>query len=133
MTCANPVVILSAGESDTYHWNTGATTSTISVSIADTYSVTLTGTNGCTGVASIQVSQESGPTVNPVNNQTVCVGSATTPVTFSGTASSYQWTNSNPTIGLPASGTGNLSSFTAINNTPHPNGPHHRYPSGGAY
>ncbi|RYY95208.1 MAG: T9SS type A sorting domain-containing protein, partial [Chitinophagaceae bacterium] len=32
----------------------------------------------------------------------------------------YTWTNDNPSIGLPASGTGNLPSFTAVNGTATP-------------
>ncbi len=57
------------------------------------------------------------PTVNTVSNQTLCDGSATTAVSFSGavTGTVYNWTNDNPSIGLAASGTGNIGSFTAIN------------------
>jgi gliding motility-associated-like protein len=59
-------------------------------------------------------------TVNAVANQTVTTGITTAPVNFTGTALSYTWTNSNPAIGLPASGTGNIAGFTAVNtgNTP---------------
>ncbi|MBD2705883.1 VCBS repeat-containing protein [Spirosoma sp. BT702] len=118
LTCANPGVSLSAVGSGMYHWNTQATTQAISVTSASTYSVTLTGTNGCTAVASILVSQEPAPSVNVVNSQTVCAGSTVAPITFSGTANTYTWTNSNPAIGLAASGTGTISSFTATNSGP---------------
>jgi gliding motility-associated-like protein len=50
-------------------------------------------------------------------NQTVTNGSAVSAVTFPATGCVYNWVNSNPGIGLPASGTGNISSFTAVNNT----------------
>ncbi|HWZ13646.1 MAG TPA: beta-propeller fold lactonase family protein [Mucilaginibacter sp.] len=53
-------------------------------------------------------------------NQTVVNGSAVSPVTFPATGCVYNWVNSNPGIGLPASGTGNISSFTAVNNTNSP-------------
>jgi YVTN family beta-propeller protein len=53
---------------------------------------------------------------NAQTNQTITNGSATTPVSFPNTGCIYNWTNSNPGIGLPAAGTGNISSFTAINN-----------------
>ncbi|MBD2701451.1 beta-propeller fold lactonase family protein [Spirosoma sp. BT702] len=58
--------------------------------------------------------------VNPISNLTLCNGTASGAITFSGSTDSYSWTNSNPSIGLPASGTGNISSFTAMNggNTP---------------
>jgi hypothetical protein len=59
--------------------------------------------------------------VNPVStvvqpaDQVVCNTGTTAAVNFTGTASSYTWTNSNGTIGLAASGTGNIGAFTAIN------------------
>ncbi|MBS1501601.1 MAG: beta-propeller fold lactonase family protein, partial [Bacteroidetes bacterium] len=56
------------------------------------------------------------PAVNPVNNQTVVNGAQTTAVSFTGNAAFYSWTNDNPAIGLPASGTGGIPAFSAINN-----------------
>lgn len=52
--------------------------------------------------------------------QTVSNGAATAPVIFPGTGCTYNWVNNTPGIGLAASGTGNIPSFTAINtcNTP---------------
>jgi len=56
------------------------------------------------------------PTANPIPNQpAVNSGTATTAINFSGTANAYQWTNDSPGIGLPASGNGNIPSFTALN------------------
>ncbi|TSJ43658.1 T9SS type B sorting domain-containing protein [Mucilaginibacter corticis] len=60
------------------------------------------------------------PVVNAIDNQTVNSGEATTDVKFTGTAQIYSWTNDNTNIGLAANGTGNISSFTAINNTNSP-------------
>ncbi|MEQ1744256.1 MAG: hypothetical protein ABMA02_02440 [Saprospiraceae bacterium] len=59
------------------------------------------------------------PSVNPVNNQTVCAGSNTAPVNFSGPISGtiFNWTNNNTSIGLAASGTGNIPAFAAQNAT----------------
>lgn len=59
-------------------------------------------------------------TVDQPANQTVTAGSATTAVTFTGTANTCNWTNDSPSIGLSASGTGNIPSFTAINTGPSP-------------
>ncbi|MBD2705246.1 beta-propeller fold lactonase family protein [Spirosoma sp. BT702] len=117
LNCATSAVSLSAvGTAGSYRWSTGATTASISVTVAGPYSVTLTGTNGCTAVATRQLGQEPGPTVNPVSSKTVCVGTVVAPIVFSGNADRYQWINSNTSIGLPASGTGSLNSFTALNN-----------------
>src|SRR6185312_4499352 len=56
------------------------------------------------------------PVVNALTDQTVTNGNSTSAVAFSGNANIYTWTNNTPSIGLPASGTGDISSFTAINN-----------------
>jgi ubiquitin len=52
-------------------------------------------------------------------NQSICNGSSTAAVTFetvnTGGVTTYAWSNSNPAIGLPASGSGNIASFKATN------------------
>ncbi|MFN8245890.1 MAG: T9SS type A sorting domain-containing protein [Ferruginibacter sp.] len=58
------------------------------------------------------------PIVNDVPNKIVCNG-ATSNIQFTsynGLANYFTWTNSNPSIGIPASGTGNIADFIAINN-----------------
>jgi hypothetical protein len=57
------------------------------------------------------------PSVNQPADETLCAGLLTTAVNFSGTGTSYTWTNNNVNTGLAASGTGNIPSFTALNNT----------------
>jgi hypothetical protein len=66
-------------------------------------------------------------TVNPsgqvndpsASSQVVCNGSLTAPVNFTtinlGGTSTFTWTNNNPSIGLGASGSGNIPSFAAVN------------------
>jgi len=49
--CTGQSITLTATGGGTYNWSTGATTSTISVTTANTYSVTVT-SNGCTATAS---------------------------------------------------------------------------------
>ena len=55
--------------------------------------------------------------MNAVASQELCSGSTTTLVNFSGfvPGTVYSWTNSNTSIGLGASGTENIPSFTTIN------------------
>jgi gliding motility-associated-like protein len=60
------------------------------------------------------------PTINSIGNQVVCAGNTTSAITFSGNASTYSWTNDSPSIGLPASGNGNINAFTATNTTANP-------------
>ncbi len=93
--------------------------------VTATITVTPTYTNGavsCVGTPTtftITVNPASGVTVNPVPNQVLCNGTSTTAVNFSSTATggtvTYNWTNNNTTIGLGASGTGNIAAFAVTN------------------
>jgi hypothetical protein len=76
--------------------------------------VTLTSA-GATNVDVAVTGAITNATVNVVSNQALCVGASTTAVNFTGTAGAYDWINSTPAIGLAASGTGNIASFTATN------------------
>ncbi|MBK8496926.1 MAG: hypothetical protein IPL50_19440 [Chitinophagaceae bacterium] len=74
----------------------------------------------CNGPSQIfTITVDPSPSVNPVSNQTVCAGAPTAPVNFTGTppGATYSWTNNTTSIGLAASGTGNIASFIAQNNT----------------
>ena len=51
--------------------------------------------------------------VNPSPNLNVCTESTIPGVNFTGNTTQFEWTNSNPAIGLPATGIGNISSYTA--------------------
>jgi len=83
--------------------------------LTTTVSVTAT-INGCTGNATtFAVTVNPAPSVIPPATQAFCNTAITTAVHFTGTATSFTWTNSNNTIGLASSGTGDLPPFTAIN------------------
>jgi hypothetical protein len=98
-------------------------TNTTGAPLTGTVTVTPTYTNAgasCTGAsASFTITVNPVPTVNPVIGQILCNGSATAAVNFTGAVPGtvYSWTNSNPSIGLGASGAGNIGSFTATNAT----------------
>jgi hypothetical protein len=77
----------------------------------NTYTLTLTDDNNCTETATVSVDVNPGPTVTNPGPQPVCSGQLVD-IMFSGTATDYNWTNSNPAIGLAASGTGDIN-FTA--------------------
>ena len=99
----------------------GTLTNTTNAPVTVTFTITPSYTNAgttCTGTpVTATVIVNPIPTVNTVTSQTVCNGSATAAITFSGavTGTVYSWTNTTPSIGLAASGTGNIASFTAIN------------------
>jgi len=91
--------------------------------VVSTIIVTPTFTNG--GVGCAGATQSSTITVNPTGqvnqpeNQSVCHNSSTVTLEFgtinTGGTTTYTWTNDTPGIGLAASGTGNIASFTAVN------------------
>ncbi|MBN9299618.1 MAG: DUF11 domain-containing protein, partial [Filimonas sp.] len=74
--------------------------------------------NTCSGTAkTFTITVNPTPTVNAVTNQTVCNGANITAVNFGGTVSgtTYAWTNTTTSIGLAASGNGDIVSFAAVN------------------
>ena len=111
----------------TYNWSfpggTPASATTldpgvISYNTLGNYSVSLIVTNECgsTAATSNTFTVNEIPTVTAVANQVKCKGDLTSAVVFTGTGGPvYEWTNDNPSIGLAASGVGNIAAFTAIN------------------
>ncbi|MBS1512669.1 MAG: PKD domain-containing protein [Bacteroidetes bacterium] len=85
-----------------------------------TATITVTASaNGCTAVPkSFTIAVNPTPDVAQPTDQTLCDNSNTAPINFTGTipGATYNWTNSNPSIGLAASGTGNIPSFAASSN-----------------
>jgi gliding motility-associated-like protein len=111
----------------TYSWSPtiGLSSSTASNPTANPTSTTvytLTATNtssGCTATSNVTVTVNTAvPFVNAISNQTLCDLANTTSVNFTGTpavGNVYNWTNSNTSIGLIASGSGNIATFSAQN------------------
>jgi hypothetical protein len=101
--------------------NIGSFTATNATGAAITATITVTpSANGCTGAPmSFTITVNPTATVNAIANQSVCTGTATAAVTFTGAVAGtiYNWTNDNPSIGLAAAGTGNIASFIATNST----------------
>jgi subtilisin-like proprotein convertase family protein len=99
-------------------------TNTTAAPISGTITVTPVYTNAgvtCTGTPrTFTITVNPIPTVNAVANFAAC-HNTTAAAAFSGatTGTVFNWTNSNPAIGLPASGSGNIS-FTALNTTSAP-------------
>jgi len=94
LTCASPTVSLTAVVSGTVLWSTGQTTPVITVNSANTYSVTVTGSNGCTATAPAQVfSNTAAPTASilPISATLTCSSPAVS-LTASG-GGSYVWDN----------------------------------------
>ncbi|RAJ05398.1 gliding motility-associated-like protein [Chitinophaga skermanii] len=107
----NPAIGLSAGGTGNIPIFTATNTS--NVPITATITVIATENNCSSAPSTFTITVNPVPAVNPVASQTLCAGATTTAVNFSGpvAGTTYSWTNSNPTIGLPGSGTGNIPAF----------------------
>ena len=75
--------------------------------------------NGCTGASkTFTITVTPDVTITPISDQIVCNGTSTTAITITSNVASgvvYNWTNDNPSIGLAASGTGNIAAFNGVN------------------
>ena len=104
--------------------NTPAFTATNTTTAPITSTITVTPTlNGCPGTpVTYTITVNPTPLVNSITNITVCNGANVPASAFSSTpaGATFNWTNSNTTIGLAASGTGNTPAFTATNTTTAP-------------
>jgi hypothetical protein len=95
------------------------------IPVVATITVTPSFTNAgitCTGAAAtFTITVNPTATVNAIANQVLCNATATTAITFASPSTGgtivYNWTNSATSIGLAASGAGNIASFTATNIT----------------
>lgn len=94
---------------------TNTTLSPITVS----YVLSLPAINGCTGPNKIiNLIVNPAPNVTPLSSQVVCEGDSigiNFATTNSGGPSSFNWTNNNTNIGLAASGSGPIPTFTVLN------------------
>lgn len=122
--CSGTPITLTAPPANNYTWTPGgATTQAIVVNPPlgnNTYSVQSGfGNWGCVGDTSVTITVGSLPDVNAVSNQYYCEGSTAGPIALTGSVpgTTYNWTNTNTAIGLAASGTGDIPSFTATNGT----------------
>ncbi|MFN0031475.1 MAG: PKD domain-containing protein [Flavobacteriales bacterium] len=90
--CTGGSVTLTSTEADGNLWSTDETTSSITVTESDNYSLTYTDGNGCVALSntiSVSVSDSPVPTINTSGNTTICSGES---VMLTASASdSYQW------------------------------------------
>ena len=102
-----------AGSGGSYLWSNNATTSSISVNTAGTYTVKVANSVGCqsassAGLAVSQASTLPAPTIS--GSTTFCTGGSTTLTSSSaGTGGSYLWSNGATTASIPVSTAGTYS------------------------
>ncbi|MDD3152323.1 MAG: hypothetical protein PHE45_05460, partial [Bacteroidales bacterium] len=97
--------------------NTGTAPDTAVIVVTPNY---ILGTVPCVGDAdTFMIIVNPTAVVNAIDNQTLCNGSNTDAVIFgttnTGGTMRYTWTNDTPSIGLAASGEGDIASFAAAN------------------
>ncbi|HLP20327.1 MAG TPA: gliding motility-associated C-terminal domain-containing protein [Chitinophagales bacterium] len=102
--CGGNVVLDAGNPGSTYLWSTGATTKTIIVTTSNTYSVTVTGANGCTTADTTEVTINALPTVDLGGPYTKCQGTVTLDAGNPG--GTYLWSDNstNQTLVVSASG-----------------------------
>lgn len=92
--CIGNSTLLTGHGTGTYKWSTNETTTTISVSpnVSTTYNLVVTGSNGCTSIASFYVGVHPAPivTVMPIN-PTICEGDSITLIASG--AINFSWDN----------------------------------------
>ncbi len=106
--CGAGNVILDAGAGGTmYAWSNGATTQTISVTVADTYFVAVTSSVGCIGRDTVVVAGGNALVVNLGNDTTLCAGNSL--FLNAGVAgASYIWSTGDTTQTIVVSGPGQV-------------------------
>jgi len=103
------------GDIPTFNAINSSNSSPLTAQVSVTASVTVNNVT-CTGLPMLfNITINPNTTINPVNNLTICAGSTSSQFNFSGTGTSYTWTNSNSAIGLVSNGTGNIAPFVATN------------------
>ncbi|HRP90971.1 MAG TPA: GEVED domain-containing protein [Edaphocola sp.] len=109
--CNGNTLTLNAGNSNpnaTYLWSNGASTQTILVDTAGTYSVTVT--DGLCSVAdTITVAVAQNPTIGLGNDTTICVGNTVTLDAGTNTGGTYLWSNGASTQTIVVDTTGSFS------------------------
>jgi hypothetical protein len=87
--CQGSSSTLSAPAGFTYLWSNGATTQTINVSAAGSYTVTITDGLGCSNSSTVAVAVNTRPTVTVSGTATVCAGQSVTLTAIGG--ATYLW------------------------------------------
>ncbi|MFH2143669.1 MAG: PKD domain-containing protein [Bacteroidota bacterium] len=93
------------GSNISYLWSTSATTQSINVTTAGTYSLTVSDVSGCTGTDQVDVTTNSNPIPNITGALSFCTGGSTT--LDAGTYTSYIWSTggNSQTINVTTAGT----------------------------
>ena len=107
--CPGGSVVLQANPGSSYLWSNGATSDSIVVSAAGTYTVTVTQFGNCSAVSTPVIVTQSAPAAAINGVLTICSGNNTTLTATAGT--SYQWSTGASTQSISV-GTSNVYTVT---------------------
>lgn len=93
--CDGKSALYTASNGASYSWNTGATTASIVVNQAGTYTVVITSVNGCTSTASKSLSIDLLPNVTSSSNSPICPGQTLNLQSSPNGLVSYTWSGPN--------------------------------------
>jgi len=106
--CAGGSTTLTASAGSSYAWTNGATTQSITVSSAGSFSVTVTDANGCSAQSAPAVVTVNTPATPTISGATsFCTGGSTTLTASAG--ASYSWSNGATTQSITVSSAGSYS------------------------
>ena len=110
--CSGEDVVLTAPESSSYLWSTGAITRSITVIASGNFTVQVTNAAGCQSVPSATAAVTvnalpSRPTISPSGSVTICAGSSQTLTSSAGV--SYLWSNGETTQSISVNTTGSYT------------------------
>lgn len=111
--CNGNTVTLNAGTFNSYMWSNGLTTQTIEVSVAGTYTVTVTASTGCSGSDEIILTIQPDPIVDLGADMSICDGD--TYNLNAGLFTSYMWNDGSTGQVLAVTAAGTYS-VTATDN-----------------
>lgn len=93
--CDGKSALYTASNGANYSWNTGATTASITVNQAGSYTVVVTSANGCTSTASKTLSIDLLPNVTSSSNSPICPGQTLNLQSAPNGLVSYTWSGPN--------------------------------------
>ncbi len=102
--CSGQATTLTANTGNSYIWSNGATTQSITVNSATTYTVTVTYPGGCTASASVAVNTNTNPTPSITGNNSICQGQSS--ILNAGSYTSYQWSTGSTSANISANTSG---------------------------
>lgn len=111
---ASTIVLDAGGQGASYLWNTGASSQTITINTGMTYSVTVTGTNGCTNSDAVIVQNGTNPVRVLPTSLALCAGDIDS-LNAGNPGSTYSWNSGESTqkLGVQTAGTYNVNITSA--------------------